>query len=282
MKIIDFDFVKNLFPKRNELAHKGDFGRTLIVAGSYGMAGAAAIAGESCVKSGVGICHIFCPDSIYPIVATRLPEAVYTPYGKDFKRQLATDISKSDCVAIGCGCGWTNTTSDLLMATLEHSHKTLIIDADGLNCLSEDLSILKSCDAKIILTPHLGEMSRLCGMSVKEILANRLDICKEFAQTNNVVLVLKGYDTLVTLPNGEQYVNMSGNAGMATGGSGDMLCGIMSALCCQMSVEDAVISAVFIHGMAGDLCAAKYSQTSTCPTLMIESLPEIYKLMEEA
>ena len=148
-----------------------------------------------------------------------------------------------------------------MLICLQNSKKPLIIDADALNCLADDVEILKTANCPVILTPHLKEMSRLIHKPVNEIVENRVNICKEFSVKYNVVLVLKGHNTLVTLPNGEQYVNMSGNAGMATGGSGDMLCGIMGALVCRMPINDAVCSAVFIHGAAGDVCACEFSQT---------------------
>lgn len=280
MNIIDYGYVKSNWRQRSETAHKGDFGRALLVAGSYGMAGAAAIAGEAAVKSGVGICHIFCPQSIYPIIAPILREAVYTPYGEDYEQQLADDLQKSDCVVIGCGMGKSTYTAQKLRFVLNNSCVPVIIDADGLNCLSDDLGVLGSVAAPVILTPHLGEMSRLCGLKTDDIIKNRAEISRRFSAKHNVILVLKGHDTLVTSPDGTQFVNTSGNAGMATGGSGDMLCGVMAALCCRMPAYQAACCAVYIHGAAGDVAAFEYSQTSVCPSLMMKTLPIIYKKLE--
>lgn len=280
MNIIDYRFVKDRTEKRNPYAHKGDFGRTLIIAGSYGMAGAAIIASQANIRSGVGICDIYCQNSIYPILAGNVIEAVYTPYEKPLEN-IETALNKADCTVIGCGMGKNDNTKALLSFCLQNSKNPLIIDADALNCLADDVGLLKNANCPVILTPHIKEMSRLIKTPTEEIIKNRVNISRDFALKYNVTLVLKGHNTLVTLNNGEQYVNMSGNAGMATGGSGDMLCGIMGALVCRMSLEDAVCSSVFIHGAAGDVCACDYSQTSTCPTLMLQSLTKIFKKLEQ-
>ncbi len=280
MNLINYDFVKKNTLKREKTAHKGNFGRALMITGSYGMAGAAAISGEAAVKSGVGICHIFCPESIYPIVASSLHEAVYTPYGNTAAGDLLSALEKADCVAFGCGMGQSEATEEMLRLTVKNSTVPVIIDADGLNCLSRDLDIIRSANAPMILTPHLGEMSRLCGISVQEIAKNRPEIGQSFAKEHNVTLVLKGHETLVISQNGDIFTNTSGNAGMATGGSGDMLCGIMAALICRMPYLSAVCSAVYIHGAAGDIAADMYSEASTCPSLMMKTLPMVFKKLE--
>ena len=280
MNLIDYELVSKNFATRDVYAHKGNFGTTLMIVGSYSMAGAAIISSRANILSGVGICNIYCPQSIYPIVAGGVPEAIFTPYTKPLEK-LEKALNKASCVVIGCGMGQCESTKQILQFVLENSTVPVIVDADGLNCLSRNMQWLKNSNAPIILTPHLKEMSRLCKKSVEEILQNRVNISAQFVKEYNVTLVLKGYNTLVTFNDGTQFVNISGNAGMATGGSGDMLCGIMGALCSYMPLDKAVTSSVFIHGAAGDVCAAEYSQTSTCPTLMLEMLPKIYKKLEK-
>ena len=280
MNLIDYELVSKNFATRDVYAHKGNFGTTLMIVGSYSMAGAAIISSRANILSGVGICNIYCPQSIYPIVAGGVPEAIFTPYTKPIEK-LEKALNKASCVVIGCGMGQCESTKQILQFVLENSTVPVIVDADGLNCLSRNMQWLKNSTAPIILTPHLKEMSRMCKKPVEEILQNRVNISTQFVKEYNVTLVLKGHNTLVTFNDGTQFVNVSGNAGMATGGSGDMLCGIIGALCSYMPLDKAVTSSVFIHGAAGDVCAAEYSQTSTCPTLMLEMLPKIYKKLEK-
>ncbi|MGN0174314.1 MAG: NAD(P)H-hydrate dehydratase [Acutalibacteraceae bacterium] len=270
-----------LFNKRDQNSNKGDFGRALLICGSYGMAGAAIIAADACIKSGIGICDIACQDTVYPIISSAVPEAVCTPLSKSFntcdKNKLKASLKKASCVVIGCGMGNTEYTSKILQTVIEHCSVPLVIDADALNVLSADVDLLKCAKCKIIVTPHPGEMSRLIKKSIKEINENRIETAVEFSKKYSVVTLLKGHNTVISDTNGEYFINETGNAGMATGGSGDMLCGVIAAFLGEkLSPFDAARAGAYIHGLAGDLSAKKFSQRSTTPRTMISQLPEIF------
>lgn len=277
--------VFGMFKKRDENANKGSFGRALIIAGSYGMAGAAVIAAKAAVLSGVGICDIACEQSVYPIISAGIPEAVCTPISKDFnaddKKRLKQSLKRADCVVIGCGMGNTDYTDKILREVSELCNVPIIIDADALNVLSKDLSILKSFKCNVIVTPHPGEMCRLSKISVSEINSDRVKCATEFSKKYGVVTLLKGKNTVISDENGEYSINTSGNAGMATGGSGDMLCGVIAALVCDgFSAFNAACAGAFIHGYAGDFSAQKYSQHSTCANTMLKLLPKVFLEIE--
>lgn len=279
-----FDLTKEtvypLFKARKTDTNKGDYGKALLIAGSYGMAGAGMLAAKGCLCAGVGLCEIACPDSIYPILATAVPEAVFFPYTDDLT-PIRNQIRQADCVLVGCGCGDSPQTDHLLCAALENAKKTLIIDADGINRLSRNIDLLKTEHAPVILTPHPGEMARLCGTSVQKVQENRLQTAKDFALLHGVTVVLKGHETVIAMPDGRCFVNHSGNAGMATGGSGDLLAGILAAFLCIMPLDDAVCAAVFVHGLAGDFSAQRYSMTSTTPTTILKCLPFVFREIEQ-
>ena len=278
--------IFSMFNKRNEFSNKGDFGRALIIAGSYSMAGAAVICAKACISSGIGICDIALEDRVYPIVSSSVPEAVYTPISKDFnnddKKSLKNSLKKADVVVIGCGMGNTDYTDKILRFVIEKCEVPLIIDADALNVLSKDLSILNDKKCEIIITPHPGEMARLVGLSVAEINANRIKTATEFSKKYGVITLLKGKNTVISLKSGEYFINESGTPAMATGGSGDMLCGVIAAFIGEgFTPIDATRAGAFIHGLAGNLSEKEFSARATTPTTMIKMLSEIYKEIEE-
>lgn len=281
---IKTDEIFALFPKRQNETNKGDYGRALLLCGSYGMAGAAAIAAEACVLSGIGICEVLLPESIYSIVSSQIKEPIFTVLTSDENslnvndhKKLLASIEKANSIVIGCGIGVTKRTNKLLNIVVNNSNVPLIIDADGINCLHLNIEMLRGANCPIILTPHPGEMARLLNCSIDFIQQNRVNVAVEFAKQNNVYLVLKGNSTVIALPDGNYFVNSSGNPGMATGGSGDMLCGILASFCsAKMSVPEAIKAAVHIHGLCGDLTAKRLSQISTSPTNMLKHLPLIF------
>lgn len=276
---------RKMFKKRDDFSNKGDSGRALIIAGSYSMLGATVIAGRACVLSGVGICDLAMESSVYEAVSLGVPEAVCTPLEKDFlkedREKLLEKIKKADCVAMGCGMGQSDYTEKILRFCIENCKKTLIIDADGLNVLAEDTDLLRKKKCDIIITPHPGEMGRLVGKTAREVNADRIKTAVDFAEKYGITVLLKGHNTVISSQNGEYFINRSGNSGMATGGSGDMLTGIISALSAQgYSPLEAVRLGAFIHGASGDLSAKRYSKTSTCPTLMLKELPRVFSAIE--
>lgn len=272
-----------LLPKRKKSSHKGTYGTLLAVCGSYGMAGAAVMSGMSALRSGVGLLNLALPRSVYPIAAQKLTEAVFSPmkenvYGtvsaEEIDRLKALSI-KSTAMLIGCGMGHNSETEAITAELLKAAKCPVIVDADGINSLVPNIDILRSLNTPVILTPHPGEMARLLGCSVSQVQNNRKALASEFTQKYNAVLVLKGACTLVSYK-GEVFVNLTGNAGMARGGSGDVLAGIIGSLLAQ-GIEPlrAAAVGVYIHGVAGDRCRDRLSQASMLPTDMIDDLKDI-------
>ena len=188
---------------------------------------------------------------------------------------------KSTAVLLGCGLGLCEDTVKLVREILLNVKKPIILDADGINAVSVNINILKETSAPLILTPHPGEMARLTGLSIDEIQNNRISVARNFATEYGCVLVLKGSNTVVAGPSGSVYINRTGNAGMATGGSGDVLAGIISSFVCQsMSLQSATIAGVYVHGLCGDNVRKKYSMHGVTPTKMIGELAEVLSNFE--
>lgn len=275
---------------RQENSHKGTFGTALLICGSYGMAGAAVLSTKACLKSGIGIAKLCLPKSIYEIAAKQINEAVFVPVGAGFfkkfppfcKGKIKPHLSGASSVLIGCGMGISRENKRLMAFVLQNAECPVIIDADGLNMLSKNTDLLLNKNSAVVLTPHPKEMSRLTGKSVAEIEANREESAVDFAKKYGVYLVLKGHETIVAAPNGDTFINKTGNSGMATGGSGDTLSGILAArLAQEKDVLAAVTQSVYIHGLAGDIAAQKFSKSSMLPGDMIECLPDAFKMLEK-
>ncbi len=271
------------FTKRNPNTHKGSYGTLSLICGSFGMAGAAILSTKAGLRSGVGIARVTLPKNIYPIVAQSAPEAVYNVYNENHTEgeiiEKATLGAKA--VVIGCGISTSKFSEKLVKKVLENYKGKLIIDADGLNVISSDIECIKRSGADIILTPHPAEMARLCGVCVEDIENDRIGFAKKLSKTLGCTVVLKGSITVVS-GKGKIYFNTTGNAGMATGGSGDVLAGIMGGMACLF--EDAIniaVSSVYVHGMAGDMASEKYGEISALPTDTIFFLPEVYKTLGE-
>ncbi|MFY9608957.1 MAG: NAD(P)H-hydrate dehydratase [Blastocatellia bacterium] len=256
--------------RRSSHANKGDVGKVLVVAGSRGKAGAACLVGEAALRAGCGLVTLATPVSSQPIVASRaIPECMTEPLAETGSGSVAHEAAdkvrrlgaERDVVAIGPGLGSAETsTRELVRAVVENRERQMVADADALNALAPwDATLRPSASLPLILTPHPGEMSRLAGKSVAEVLRNRIEIAREFATSHGVILVLKGSGTLIAEAEGEVYVNPTGNSGMATGGSGDVLTGMIAGLLAQ-KLDDplgATIAAVYLHGLAGDIAASR-------------------------
>ena len=278
--------IFSLFNKRRSEANKSDFGRALIIAGSYSMAGAAIICANACIKSGVGICDVACEDKVYPIVSGAVPEAVCTPISNEFtlqdKTALKNALNRADVVVIGCGMGNTDYTDKVLRFVVEKCEVPLIIDADALNVLSLDMSILDGKQCDVIVTPHPGEMARLIKTTPTDVNANRTEVATNFSKKYGVITVLKGKNTVISNEHGEYFVNETGTPAMATGGSGDMLCGVIAAFIGEgITPFDSAKAGVYIHGLSGNLSEEKFSARFTSPKTMIKMLSCIYKEIEE-
>ena len=287
IETITWDQVKRCFSPRPADSHKGDFGHVLSVCGSYGMAGAAILAAAGALRGGAGLVTAALPESIYPIVAGRLPEALGLPLpeknGKLSKAAidpLLAALKKSTVLVLGCGLGTGDDVPAVVQTLLESAPVPVVLDADGINAAAMHISVGNTPRAPLILTPHPGEMSRLLGCSAEAIQHHRPDVAHQFAVEHGVVLVLKGHDTLIAAPDGRLLQSPTGNPGMATGGSGDVLAGLIGAFCAQgLPPFEAAFCGAFLHGAAGDTAAARRSQRGMLPRDLLSALPgELFKL----
>ena len=281
-------FNKAVFNRPDD-SNKGTLGSLLCICGSYGMAGAAIMAGKAALRCGIGLLKIAVPKSIYPVCATNILESVYYPLEETSNGVISsknTDFllemcEKSSAVVIGCGLSVCDDTKNLVQSVITNCEKPLVIDADALNCICNKPEILKNLKAPAIITPHPGEMARLLHSTPKTVNSNRENTAIDFAKKFGVVTALKGAGTIIASPDGEVYINHTGNSGMATGGSGDVLSGIIGSLLAQgASPINAAAAGVFLHGTIGDLAAEKLGKISMLPTDMIDMIPTAYlKLM---
>ncbi len=266
-------------------AHKGDFGKVCIVAGSTGMSGAAALAGRAALRAGAGLVRVATPKSVLPIVASIEPSFTTIALPEDNLGRISAKainpilevLSENDVVAFGPGVGISGALRSVLEALLEQDQLRLIIDADGLNNLAGIKDWPAGLKAKLILTPHPGEMKRLwSGLFREPLPSDRQQQATQLAQQTKTVVALKGAGTVVT--DGQKvYINKTGNPGMATAGSGDVLTGVITALAGQgLSDFDAAVLGVYIHGLAGDIAAENLGQVSLMTTDIIDALPEAF------
>lgn len=271
-------------PKRKPVTHKYSYGRALVIAGARGYSGAPALAANASERSGAGLTHLMVPESIYPIAAARCDGAVVTPLpateaGKiapEALPQILEQLGKARACVVGPGLGAGESTNALVRAVLLKAACPLILDADALSSLTGETELLSACRAPLLLTPHEGEFKRLGG----DLSEGRLSGALRFsAEHPNVILILKGYGTLVCR-SGDVCVNPSGGPAMAKGGVGDVLCGVLCALLAQ-GVEPwlAARCAVFLHGLAGDLAAAELGEFSLAPSDLIRFLPRAFKTL---
>jgi NAD(P)H-hydrate epimerase len=284
-EIIDKNVVKSALTKRKADDNKFSIGTLLSICGSYGMAGAGIMSGKSALRSGLGLLRMVIPDSIYEIMAGAISEAVYCPVKEGTKPEDISFIEKinnNNAVLIGCGLSVGETSVNLVKEVLKRAEVPVVLDADALNIIAKNPELLKIAKAPLVLTPHMGEMSRLLGVSVEDIKHNREDIAVSYAKKNNVVLVLKSHTTIVASPKGQVIYNRyTGNSGMATGGSGDVLAGIIASLIAQGGDPYKSASAgVYIHGLAGDIASQTLGKRSMLPTDIIDCIPKAFMSIE--
>lgn len=259
--IIDKKLVQSVFQKRSKFAHKGDFGHGLLIAGSYEKTGAALLAAESCLRSGIGLLTVHIPEKSVLPLQSYLPEAMLSIDKSEKYLSETPELDKFTSIAVGPGIGLNAATKDSVSKLITKSKKPLVIDADALNIISENKSLLNKIPARSILTPHIKEFIRLFGTYADSY--KRLEAQIKFSSDYKIIIILKGAYTSVTVPDGRCYLNSTGNPGMATGGSGDVLTGIILSLLSQgYSSEDSAIFAVYLHGLAGDFASGKMSQES--------------------
>lgn len=267
----DTVLIESLIRSRPRFSHKGTFGHALLIAGSYGKVGAAFLAGKACLRSGVGLLSISLPNCGYQIMQTSLPEAMVIADGDDRLISQLPDLTPYSAIGVGPGLGKSSETVDVLTHLLSSYSGPLVVDADALNIIAENNALLALLPTGTILTPHPKEFERLAGKSDNHF--QRLEQARAFAVRYRVIVCLKGANTAVVLTDGTVYFNSTGNSGMATGGSGDVLTGMITGLLAQgYSPEHAALVGVFKHGKAGDRAAQVRSEASIIASDIIDAI----------
>lgn len=281
--------VASLFPKRAADANKGDFGKALVVAGSYEMPGAALLTSSACVECGAGLVRLAFPDCAYAAVTAAVPEKVLLPLASNrFGRISAQDgkrlldaLSNSTACLIGCGLGLDYDTKALVRSVLQHANVPVVLDADGINAVCDDIDMIREAKAPVILTPHPGEAARLLGCTAREVQADRMAACAALCEKAGATVVLKGAGTIVSADGKRFSINLTGNAGLATAGTGDVLAGmLLGFLCLGLSPLEAAVAAAHIHGLAGDAVAEEAALCSVTPSKMLGVLPKVLSQFE--
>ena len=275
--------VSVVFPERRDNSHKGNYGRIMIIGGSVGMAGAVAMAARAAVKCGAGLITAAVPASINNVIQNKIDEIMTLPLPEEGGRiarntaeRLARRANTCDAVLLGPGMGRSESVIAFVAELLPRLTVPAVVDADGLYAIAQDISVLERCNAELVLTPHSQELGYLTGKTAAEIESARFFESAEFAGKNGVTLILKGHHTIITAPDGDMTVNLTGNSGMAGAGSGDVLAGMTAALLGRgMSAYDAAVSAVYLHGAAGDFAAEKYGKDAMCAGDIINSIHHI-------
>lgn len=274
------DDVLSLLPERDENAHKGCFGRLLLLCGSRGFTGAAYLSAMGALRSGAGLVYLGVPESIYAIEAVKLNEAVVFPlpdkYGmlsQEAIAEIARRLPRMDAVLLGCGLGISENTEALVCWALENISCPLVLDADGITLAARHIDLLRGRTGTTVLTPHAGEFARLGFSQTGDAVSDAMAAARELG----CILVLKGHRSCITDGTGA-YINPTGNPGMAVGGSGDVLAGIIVSLLGQhLEPMEAAACGCWLHGAAGDLCAGRLGQYGMLPTDMLEALPRLLK-----
>ena len=277
---LDHQQVLQLLPNRPENAHKGDFGKILLLCGSRGYTGAPALAAMGALRSGAGLVYLAVPESIYEIEAVKLTEPVIHPLpdeGGTYSILAVEDILSmlegKDAVLLGPGMGQSDGTLAVTMAVLQNYTGPIVLDADGINVMREHKDILRDRTSPTILTPHDGEFQRIGGILTDDRIASAVQLAKDL----NVIMLLKGHQTVITDGN-QCYLNTTGNPGMSTGGTGDVLAGIIASLLGQrIAPLEAAACAAWLHGAAGDACAQQIGQYGMLPSDMLHVLPRLMK-----
>ena len=279
-KRLNHEDVLGILPERDPLAHKGCFGKLLLLCGSRGFTGAAALAAMGALRSGAGLVYLGVPECIYDIAAVKLTEPVVLPLpdnGKTLSEAAIPEIRqllpKMDAVLIGCGSGQSSGTLAVVKTVLREFEGPVVLDADGINVMSAHRDILRGRTGPTILTPHGVEFQRIGGDPALDRVSGAMELSRDLG----CIVLLKGHDTVIT--DGMRcYINPTGNPGMAVGGSGDVLAGIIVSLLGQgIGPLEAAACGAWLHGAAGDLCAAEIGQYGMLPTDMLQVLPRLMK-----
>ena len=292
LNLITAQDIASLFKPRPRDSNKGSYGHVLVIGGSLGKVGSVAMAGMAALRSGAGLSTVATPKSVLATVAGFHPELMTEPLDETDEGSIALkakvridDLVKGKSViAIGPGVSRHLETSALMCHLVKTVRQPVVLDADGLNAFAGHSQELNGKGRSLIITPHPGEMARLAGCSIAEVQADRINVARDFSREHHLIIVLKGHRTLVAQPNGAVWVNTTGNPGMATGGTGDILTGMVAGIMAQNPgrIFEAVIAAVHLHGLAGDVACAATGEQSLVATDLIEALPEAFRRVRQA
>lgn len=278
-----------IIPKRYNESSKTSYGKVLVIGGSKGMAGSVTLTSSAALKSGAGLVYLGAPESLNSVLASKLTEVILVSLEDDSNGVLSIkaletvkeNINKANVVAIGPGISKGTGVDVVVRWISERSKVPVVLDADALGALSKDLSVLSNAKAQIIITPHTSEMAKLIGGTIEDVQANRLEVARKFAKKWNVITVLKGAYTIVATPSGRDYINVNGNNGMSTAGSGDVLTGVIAGLIAQdLAPVNAVVTGIYLHGLAGDLCAVNKGYHGMTASDILAQIPYTIKKVE--
>ncbi len=274
-QLVDEDIIKSIYKRRNRFSHKGSFGHAALVTGSIGLMGAATLSAEACVRTGVGKLTCYIPGIGYNIMQIAVPEAMSKISGSDDFINSFDPVVEHEAIGIGPGIGL-KINEEILEEILSKAIHPMVIDADALNMLAKYKFLFSKIPNSSILTPHPKEFDRIFGEMANDF--ERISVAQKKAKELNVIMILKGHHTLIATPAGKCYFNNTGNAGMATGGSGDVLTGIITGLLAQnYSPEESSLLGVYVHGLAGDLAAASLSEEGMIASDIIKFLPQAFR-----
>ncbi len=279
------DMVFSSIRKRPRFSNKGTFGKLLCITGSSNFPGAAVLSALSAMKAGAGITTVAATEKVVSMIAARIPEATFLPLPENedgticasAKEKILPMLETVDAVLIGCGLGRGKDIGEIVEFVLENVNGTVIVDADGLNCISENPGVLKKAKQIPIITPHMGEMARLCKISIPETVERRIEIALETAKEYGAIVVLKDSSTIIAEPNGDIYFNSTGNPGLAKGGSGDCLAGMIASFAAQGYIETScAVCGVYLHGLAADRAVKDLSEYGMLPSDIPNYLCKIF------
>jgi len=281
--IVPEEFVASIRVRSAE-TNKGDYGKVLVIGGSVGKSGAAAMAGQSALRSGAGLVTVATPASVLPIVAASMPELM-TEGLPDTTEAIASLLVGKTVLAIGPGLGSEPSIQRMIRSVVKEAQIPTVVDADGLNAYADYRDELRGDDERpVVVTPHPGEMARLTGKDIASVVLHRVDVARDFASTNNVYVVLKGFRTVVAAPDGSVYINITGNPGMATGGTGDILTGMIAGIIAQDhfgALIERICLAVYLHGLAGDLAADELGEETMVATDILRYLHSAWEKLRQ-
>lgn len=287
--LISQNLVTSIIPKRNQHTHKGNYGRLVNIAGSADMCGAAIMSTLGAMRCGAGLTTLISTRYVTSVVAPHIMEATTYGLAANERGGLSADdiglfippLTQATACLIGCGMTASDSTKLIVENVIKNTACSLVLDADALNVISLDLTVLNYLNAPAIITPHVAEMARLASLTVEQVQKNTMETAKSFAHEHNVVVVLKTNRTIIATPSGEIYQNVTGNAGLAKGGSGDVLAGMIAGLLAQgMKARDAAICGVYLHGLAADSLACRMSQYSMLARDVLGEIPAVIKSLD--